>query len=231
VLKRRASKISRLIAVLTTTAILFMGHPQPSLAAQWHGFSSAREFSLGSGYTGLKVRRSVLTSINFASCSNLYDTMWVYPDFSAGIWLEMPTNYRCNGQGNREVVTLIGYGLGWNWYLIKTLYVGVSPGDHSYTIKQDYGGDFKWDFLIDGQNVHANQSFSGGDTAERLHTGLETWDDEHIVPMHNVHDLLFRRNANNFVDWSGRDGTNLSGGPMCGFWVTDTSWREGENVC
>lgn len=215
-----------ILAVLAAFVAIAAGSPA-AFATYRHMYTNGLELDKGPGYTGLYLERSVLSTVDLASCWPVYATDWTWTNTAAGNrdFVELATAYRCNG-----VISIIGVMNNGVWLEIAQSTQGSSVGPHTYEISQTESDGF-WNFFVDSNNLNY-RVYIDGSTAKQLEVLLETYDTANIAPAHNQHDLWYRRYwGNGWARWSGRDGIyNPDSTWMCSKWMTDQKFRHGENV-
>lgn len=217
----------RLALALLVAFVAVGAYAPTTLATYRHMYNNGLEFDKGLGYTGLYLERSVLSTVNLASCWPVYQTDWTWTDTSGRDFVELATAYRCNG-----VISIIGAMNNGTWVQVGLSTQGTSVGLHTYEINQSQSDRF-WDFFIDSTSL-GHRVYNDGSTAEQLEVLLETYDTGNIVPAHNQHDLWYRRNwGSGWARWSGQDGIFQPAADstwMCSMWMTNQKFRHGENV-
>lgn len=104
----------------------------------------------------------------------------------------------------------------------------AATGTHRYRISRVESGSLTdYEMRIDGTTITtAYTLFTHGYDVE---TGLESYDEFQVMPTVSLSSLQFRRWANNFNDWDGKDLKSVTS-PMCGKWQSDTGYSAGENT-
>lgn len=219
---RRGRRLRLGLAPLTAIALLAFA-VVPVDATFIHTFSVGEEKDLGYGYTGMRVQRSVLSTVVLTGCPSwpAYDTMWVK---TADGYTEIATAYKgCEG-----IHTIFGIAHGYNWEELADFEsVGTSYGAHTFKLSQD-SATRKWSYIVDGFNYLTVAAADSG-TAYELDALLESYDDGIYAPVHNLHDLKYERSwSGNWVYWTGKDDKSVDNPPLCGRWALASSWRVAE---
>lgn len=186
-------------------------------------YSIGIEDSQGAGYTGVAATKVLDGSIVPSCTTTGKDMVIIWLDTARSDGLELGVQYDCAYYNDYW-----GYTSNYVWNEVGTN--GLPPLNvyREYRIARSDTTTGQWSWQING----TSQSLLGGwdRTGVSLRAGLISTNSALTIASHRSFALLKKRYAGSFVDWAGQDGYALTNPPMCGYWPSDTAWREGENV-
>lgn len=234
---RRALSVAS-AALLASTGMTGIGTGEAQEAG-FHAYSYALEnntWGLASGLSAER-RRPEFASVSPYGCSApysgnpIYQTQWI--DFTGtGLnWLEIGSGHQCNED---YVYNFFGYGYQNEYYSVASNQVNPTNDLHTYAILRAGSGGYMWQYKIDGEVRQTTNAFYG-QGGYQVKVGLESYySPGQAGPV--SHQLLKYAAAppgttNPYVDWDGRDFSSVDTAKgMCGRWVNDTQWREGQQT-
>ena len=212
------------LAVLFLTAVL----SSQATAASFHGYSHAWESSGNyAGISNTRIDRAV-GGLPSDGCSQpysgtpVYETMWL--QYSPGNNYELGTGHQCGDQYRYWF-----WGLSVNSTFYSLGYQTGITNDNSHTFRMDrvlsgFSG-YQIYYRIDGATKKTYPT-SAANFVD-LDVGLESYCQTCTVSAYSNSSLKFKVN-DTWSNWAGRDGQQVNDPPMCGSWLSDTSWRSGE---
>jgi hypothetical protein len=231
--KTSRRSVSRSAANVAAGAILgfLMTLPLSASAAGFHGYSQAFERTGGSGFTGLRNYRKdqAVSGLPSSGCSTpfiapVYQTQWVILTADALNWMEIGTGHQCN---DNYRYWFWGYGDNGAWFPVGTQ-AGIANGVfHTFEIQRAFDGT-RWRFYFKVDGV-TKGNVVGSDTGPEVRVGLESYFNNVTVAGYGNTQLKYQKNGGAFSSWAGRDALQVNA-PLCGKWISDTSWWAGENV-
>lgn len=206
-----------------------LASPTSSDGAQFHGYSTATESTLASGFTGVGLSRPnrAVSGLPQTGCSQyftgdpVYQTQWVILTSDASNWQELGTGHSC---GDANHWYFWGYGVNGVWHVINTEPNATYTGNHIFRIIRLTGN--RTEFWIDGVTKGSLTSSAAG---TKVQAGLESYYQSATVPGYGMTSLQYQQYASPFPSWSGRDSTQVNS-PLCGLWNSDTSRTVGQGA-
>jgi hypothetical protein len=146
----------------------------------------------------------------------VYQSEWLNITSDAKNWLELGTGHQC---ADTLRWWYWGYGYAGQWYALGSVYGPTNGQSHGFSIVRDNTGLYH--FEIDG----IRRGTQGSSEAQQIYTGLESYSSVANVNAYTHHNLQYSKNtAFAWNNWSGRDNQAVGYPPMCGRWLSDTSW-------
>jgi hypothetical protein len=194
----------------------------------FHKYSKAFENSHLDQYSGLRVDRvDEAVQQPHTGCADyfegnpIYQTQWVWFTADGYYWVELGTGHQCS---DTKEYHYCGYGENGVWHYV---WIGAPIDNTSHTFTLARADQSTWQCLIDGD---LKQTIVNSRVGNKLAVGLESYAQSGTVDAYTSHALNQRLVGGPWGDWAGRDDKAVGTPEMCGNWVSDISWKSGENV-
>lgn len=210
-------------AVVVAMVVLLL--PGTAGAQTGHSYSTGYESSSRGNYTGVSVYRYDRNVAAGGTCNAsysgnvIYQTQWQLMTSDSRSWIELGTMHKTS----TCKYWFWGYGVDWTWYSMGTQ-GGVVYDDHTFRIVRGANGT-TWSQIIDNTTMG---NLTWGAAGNFVQAGLESYNTSPTVSAHGYYSLQYNQGGP-WYNWSGRDGSVVNS-PMCGRWVSDTTWQAGQNT-